>query len=324
MNRTCRRSFCIRTDLGGRGSSYLEESSESPVARQADGNLTALQRQPHFERNQRSDERSWNALDRKKCFVVDLDGTVYVGNQPIQPTVDYIVENLHSKEFYFLTNNTSLMPHEYVAKLHRMGIETDESHIVSPHSQLIEYLKGQALNGVFVVGNNSFQDYLKKDLPGLRINAESGPVEAVVVAYDNEVSYDKLSRACLLLQSDDVELIATNCDITCPSESGPLPDAGSILALIEAATLRESDVALGKPDLSLLDSIRRKFRDDEIVIVGDRLYTDKEVADEAGVDFILVLSGETDCCDDTLTDSAPWMVLENLGELRTPLSASAV
>ncbi len=252
-------------------------------------------------------------VEHKKAFVVDLDGTVYVGEKPIAPTVEFIINNMRRREFYFLTNNTSRTPEDCIRQLSVLGIDTDESHMISPHRALVDYLLRNDITRVCMVANKAFTKYVIKRVPFLKTIGSEGYCEAVVVAFDTELTYNKLKDACLCLQSPDVKLIATHRDRVCPTEAGPIPDAGSILALLEAATGRQPDYVFGKPDTGLLAPIRKRFQDDEIVIVGDRLYTDKALADRAGIDFILVLSGETGLSEVRRGASAPWLTVEDLG-----------
>jgi HAD superfamily hydrolase (TIGR01450 family) len=255
------------------------------------------------------------SIQNKKCFVVDLDGTVYLGDLPVQGTIDFIRKNISTNEFYFLTNNTSKTPADYVRRLRDFGINTDDSHIISPYIPLVEYLKIRRIQKVHLVANNSFSNYLLQELTTLELTTDCHDCQAVVVAYDTELTYDKISTASLALQSNDVEYIATHCDKVCPTEKGPIPDVGSIISLLETATGRVPDVVFGKPNPSLLNGVKRKHLGKEIVIVGDRLYTDKALADNASIDFILVLSGETKRPDVEYADSFPRLIVEDLGEL---------
>lgn len=251
----------------------------------------------------------------KKCFVVDLDGTVYLGSTPFPDAVEFINSNSSEKYFYFLTNNTSKAPTDYVEKLGGMGIEVKATQILSPFIPLVDHLRINNITRLFAVGNTAFKTYLKSQLPGIEYSDAEKTCQAVVVAYDTELTYEKLSTASLLLQSTGIKLIATHCDKVCPTEKGPIPDIGSFLALIETATGRAPDIVFGKPNPSMLDEVKSKFAPAEIAMVGDRLYTDKVLAENAGVDFVLVLSGETKRADVEDVELFPRLILSSLGEL---------
>ncbi len=254
-------------------------------------------------------------IGQKKCIISDLDGTVYLGKNPIDGTINFIKKNSENKEFYFLTNNSSKTPVDYVERLNSFGITTDRNHIITPHIPLIKYLNEENTNNIYLIANQRYTEFLKSEKPDLKINGKSDDCQAVIVAYDTELTYEKLKSASLILQKENVKFLATHCDKVCPTEQGPIPDAGSILALLETSTNRKPDKIFGKPNQELLSAVLQKYNKDEIVVVGDRLYTDKALADNAGIDFILVLSGESTRLDAEKTESCPAIILKNLGDL---------
>jgi len=254
-------------------------------------------------------------IGQKKSVICDLDGTVYLGKQPIDGTIQFIKKHTENKEFFFLTNNTSKIPVDYVDRLHLLGIATDNNHIMAPHIPLIKYLQEEKINNIFLIANQRYTQFLKSEQPELNINDNPENCQAVIVAYDTELTYEKLKKAALILQKEDVKFLATHSDKVCPTELGPIPDAGSILALLESSTGRKPDKIFGKPNQELLSTVFQTYKSREIVIVGDRLYTDKVLADRAGIDFILVLSGESTRFDAEKSDSSPTSILNNLGDL---------
>lgn len=255
-------------------------------------------------------------LSSKKCLVVDLDGTVYLGEKPIPGAVEFLSSSKNNKyETFFLTNNTSRTPKDYVARLSSYGIATNESHVLSPYISLVDHFQTNRLTRAFFVGNMLFSEYVTSQLPDLSLTSNRGECQTVVVAYDTELTYEKLKSAALLLKSTEVQYIATHCDQVCPTPDGPIPDAGSIVALLEAATGRTPDITFGKPDQSMIKPVLAKYKRDEIAIVGDRLYTDMLLANNAQVDFVLVLSGETNRVDVEMGSKFPTLILNDLGQL---------
>ena len=103
----------------------------------------------------------------KKCFVLDLDGTVYLGDIPIQETVDFILRHWDTIDFHFLSNNTSKAPTTYVNKLTRMGIPATLDRILSPVTPLIAHLRGNGIRTVYPVGNRDFVACLRERMPEL-------------------------------------------------------------------------------------------------------------------------------------------------------------
>ena len=253
-------------------------------------------------------------LDKKKCFVFDLDGTVYLGDRPIQGTIDFITRNLAHREIFFLTNNTSKNLADYTQKLAGFGIHVGLEKILSPLLPLVDYLKDQGLRRLYPVGNTSFQTYLKEQIPDV-VFTSGDDCQAVVLGYDTELTYRKLADSCLLLQRPDVRFLSTHPDMVCPSAKGPLPDTGSFVRLYEGATGRLPELVFGKPNTLVLSPLLKRFRQDEMVMVGDRLTTDKLLAENAGIDFILVLSGEARREDLPALERQPTLVLDDLGTL---------
>ena len=136
-------------------------------------------------------------INNKKCFVFDLDGTVYLGDRPIQGTIDFITRNLAHREIFFLTNNTSKNLVDYTQKLAGFGIHVGLEKILSPLLPLVDYLNDQGIRRLYPVGNTSFQTYLKEQIPDV-VFTSGDDCQAVVLAYDTELTYQKLVDSCLL------------------------------------------------------------------------------------------------------------------------------
>ena len=224
-------------------------------------------------------------------MVLDMDGTVYLGPEPIEGTVRFIKENWDRIDFQFLSNNTSKSPVTYVRRLNAMGIPATLDQILTPVTPLVRYLKKAGIVRAYLVGNADFVACMKERMPELENTAEGA--QAVVLAYDTELTYEKIKTSALLLQDPRVEFLATHPDFVCPSEKGPLPDIGSFMRMYEAATGRTPQRIFGKPRTEVLEPVLSKYDRSEVCMVGDRLMTDKKLGETAGIDFVLVLSGET-------------------------------
>lgn len=229
----------------------------------------------------------------KKCVVMDLDGTVYLGEQPIQESIDFINEYMGSKQFYFMTNNTSHTPFEYVEKLKKFGLDINVHQIITPLIQAVEIIKENKFKTVFLLANMEVTEYFKQSLKSTKFTSDFVQSEALVVAYDTELTYEKLKNTALVLQNYPVRYIATHCDKVCPTEKGMIPDVGSFTDMLYTATNRYPDITLGKPDPEMVASLIADFKKEEVLVIGDRLYTDRKLADNLAVDFLLVLTGET-------------------------------
>jgi HAD superfamily hydrolase (TIGR01450 family) len=249
----------------------------------------------------------------KTCFVLDLDGTVYLGNIPIAGAVSFILRLWEECAFYFLSNNTSKGPPAYLKKLNAMGIPAKAEHLLFPTAPLVAHLRAAGIRAAYLVGNRDYAAALAGAMPELRLGPEGA--KAVILAYDTELTYEKLAVSARLLQKPDVAYLATHPDPVCPDPAGPLPDVGSFIALYEKAVGRLPDLVFGKPDVAVLSPLLARYPREEMVMAGDRLITDKKLAENAGIDFILVLSGEAKREDLAGERAQPWRVVRDLGEL---------
>lgn len=250
----------------------------------------------------------------KKAYICDLDGTLFIGNTPIQPAVDFIKRHINDFDFFFLTNNTSKTPANYVEKLTKVGINVKEEQIITPLYSLIDYIHHMSFKSLYLVANKDVEKFLKDNLNNVELSFNINNNQAVVLTYDTEISYEKLKNISVLLNNKKVEYITTHRDIFCPTELGPIPDIGSIINLIKVTNGYEPDVILGKPSVKIIQKQIESYNLENIAIVGDRLYTDKQLADNAGCDFVCVLSGETTRLDVALYEfSFPSIVVEDFG-----------
>lgn len=247
----------------------------------------------------------------KRCIVLDLDGTVYLGHIPIEGAVNFIKSHWEDVDFYFLSNNTSKSPATYIEKLRGMGIPARLEQFLSPVTPLVSYLRRNGIRKIYPVGNGDFQRDLKSRMPELELGADDAG--AVVLAYDTELTYEKLAASALLLQKEKVRFLATHPDLVCPSPDGPLPDVGSFIELYFTAVGRRPEHIFGKPHPEVLEPLFRSYTRKEMIMVGDRLSTDKKLAENAGMDFALVLSGEATREDLAREEIQPREVLDHLG-----------
>lgn len=256
-------------------------------------------------------------LGHIRCFILDMDGTFYLGDSLLPgalPFMDYLQRS--GRDYLFLTNNSSCSASHYVAKLARLGYQTDESHVLTSGEATALYLKEKSpCARVFLLGTPDLADELIRH--GFHLT-DTSP-DYVVLGFDKTLTYDKLSRACALITAG-VPYIATHPDINCPTEDGFIPDCGAIMACIKASTGRDPYI-IGKPRAAIIEALfrRRPYPRSQTAIVGDRLYTDIATGKNAAITSILVLSGETQRGDLPTAEVTPDYVFDNLGALRDEL-----
>lgn len=263
-------------------------------------------------------ERKFNGFNikLKKVIVLDLDGTVYLGDKPIDSSINFINKYGNSYNFYYMTNNTSKSKNDYLRKLSRMGInDIDEKNIINPTNALADYLNDKELTNAYCVGTESFKQELRAHGIKCLDNEEYDLANVVVLGYDTEINYEKLKKASWLLHNEDISYVASHIDNVCPTEKGGVPDIGSYIALFKTTTKRIPEKTFGKPNKDLLSQILSEYEDKDIVIIGDRLYTDKVLADNCNIDFICVLSGESTRYDVELLENCPKLTINELENL---------
>ncbi|MBN2309144.1 MAG: HAD-IIA family hydrolase [Candidatus Hydrogenedentes bacterium] len=230
-------------------------------------------------------------LSNLRHLFLDMDGTVYLGSRLIPGAPEFVAYLRESgRRYLFFTNNPSADAAQYSAKLAGMGIDAGPDNILTAGEATARYLAGDTpYRKVYVLGTPSFEEELCA--AGLVLDGDSP--DAVVLAFDKTLTYGKLERACLLLRAG-IPYIATNPDKVCPTDYGPIPDCGSMAALLFEATGRRPKV-IGKPNPEMIAMGMQKIgaRAGTSAMVGDRLYTDMQMAYNAGIASILVLSGES-------------------------------
>ncbi|MGN0802229.1 MAG: HAD-IIA family hydrolase [Candidatus Faecivicinus sp.] len=232
------------------------------------------------------------ALKDVKCFLLDMDGTFYLGGQLIDGSLDFIKRVQETgRDFMFLTNNSSHNANFYVQKLAGMGLNIDRSKVMTSGEATCEKLN-ELYPGkrVFLLGN----EFLAEELAEAGIVVDNQNPEIVVIGFDTTLDYQKMWDVCNFVRAG-LPYIATHPDYNCPTETGFMPDIGAIMDFIAASTGRRPDLIVGKPHTGIVEAVLRRtgLKVGELAMVGDRLYTDIETGIRSGMLSILVMSGET-------------------------------
>jgi len=234
----------------------------------------------------------------KKLYIFDMDGTIYLGGRPFDFAIDFI-KNLRKsgKKVLFFTNNASHTSPFYFKKLEKLGFEPREGEIMTSGDVTLEFLKRyRAGKSVYMVATDELvEEYRAKGIDLINGDSEKNAQSAdiVITSFDTSLTYEKLNIACRLVRNG-AEYLSTHPDFNCPTEDGFIPDSGAIAALVTAST-GKSPTYFGKPYKETIEMIGEAtgFRNDEMCIFGDRLYTDIALGKSFGVTSVLVLSGET-------------------------------
>ena len=254
-----------------------------------------------------------------KCFMLDMDGTFYLGDKLLDGSLDFL-EKLAStgRKSLFVTNNSSKSADVYVKKLEKMGVRDEFRNVLtSGHAAASYCLREFAGKKAFLLGN----DMLKKELIELGLKIDNEHPDYVLIAYDTTLDYAKMTAVCDFVR-DGLPYIATHPDFNCPTDTGFAPDIGAIIAFIEASTGRRPDLILGKPYAGIVEEALRitGLEKHELAMVGDRLYTDIATGKNFGMLSILVLTGEGTLEEVKETGIEPDLIFERLSSMNEYLS----
>ena len=249
---------------------------------------------------------------RFDAFLLDLDGVVYVGEEPLPNAVKSLVRLREAgKQLRFLTNNPRLTRIQLSRRLTSMGVEAYEEEVVTSGWATAHYLREEGVSSAYVLGSRGLISEILK--AGVEV-VDRGPCEAVVVGADDLVSYGHIRQATTAIFSG-ARFIATNADNTFPSPEGPLPGTGAIVAAVQTTTGVEP-VVVGKPFSPMFDAALQSVgvERERAVMIGDSPETDIEGARRAGITGVLISEDE----ERSANDSAANATVPNLGGLFGP------
>lgn len=252
-------------------------------------------------------------LKQIKAFVLDMDGTIYLGDRLFPFTIPFL-ECVRSsgRDFFFFTNNSSKSRENYLHKLISMGIRIPPEKMMLSNDVILKWLsENRPGESCYIVGTPALVENFRS--AGIKIDCRDP--DNVILGFDTTLTYEKLSLACGFIRRGK-PVFGVNPDWNCPVEDGFIPDCGSIAALVKASTGVQCEF-FGKPSPHTLHYILEHtgLQPSELAVVGDRLYTDIAVAESTEVTSILVMSGET--TPELLKESLiqPDLVFRDLEEL---------
>lgn len=254
-------------------------------------------------------------LSDLRALVIDADGVLWRGRQPL-PGVTEFFDFLHARQIPYIiaTNNSARPEADVVEKLARVGTHIEATRVLTSSQATALMLPRLAPNArrVFVVGGEWLSSVLTR--AGYQIVEQDA--DAVIVGIDWNLTYEKLKRATREIRRG-AKFIGTNADKTFPSEDGIVPGAGSILAALQAAS-ETTPIVIGKPERTMFDlAVERMGVAPELTAtLGDRLDTDIEGGQRAGLQSILVLTGVTTRALLAQSPIQPNWVFEDLVALR--------
>lgn len=268
--------------------------------------------------------------DRFDGFLIDLDGVVWVGAEPVRGAPEAARALLDAgKQLVFVTNNPGRPPSVYAERLRGLGIDVSPEQVVTA-GMVAARLAGEAAGpggGAYVIGAPALREMVAAGGTGLLDGEAAYEADVVVVSGHREFDYDELLTATRALQRG-AALVATSRDPTLPMPGGAWPGTGAVLAAVETASGRTAAIA-GKPEHHLFEMALERLtrgpfvaqeatkepRDPKAAMVGDRVSSDVEGGRRAGLETILTLSGATGRADAEAADPPPDHVVDDLAGL---------
>jgi len=254
-----------------------------------------------------------NTLKDKKFFLLDKDGTLSLGNQILNGTKEFIQALRDSnKKFSVATNNSSKTGEAHLKNFNSMGLDFKRENMIVSLDIAIDYLQNSNVKKLFWLANKNVSSYLEQ-----LFDYDENEPDCILITFDTELNYSKLVTLTNLLHTN-VPYYVTHSDIVCPTDKHDIPDVGTFIKLMEMTTGKSPDIDFGKPSQYYIDYIKKTFdiEESDMVMIGDRLYTDIKLAEGNDITSVLVLSGETSIEDykksninaDIVTNSASDLV----------------
>lgn len=264
--------------------------------------------------------RDLNGLRDVRGVLFDMDGVIYVGTRPlagVREALDYLAAT--GRSFLFVTNNASKTPEQFVDRLAEMDIHIQPSQVLGSAEATACWLAEQVAHQgwprgpVIVMGQDGLKVALTKS--GFELTTDPHAATYAVAGINFKLTYDELADVTLAIRNG-ARFIGTNSDVTYPSERGPLPGAGSILALLTAAS-GQQPLVVGKPNRGMYEQAmaRLKLPASHTLMVGDRYDTDISGAIPLGLWTAGVLTGISNRQDFEQADPPPDLIADDLVEL---------
>jgi len=246
-------------------------------------------------------------------FMLDMDGTIYMGKNVI-PGAREFIRTLNEKGIphVFLTNNSSKNRMQYYDRLVSMGFDVKPEDVLTSNIATARFVVTERPGKrVYMVASPEVVEEAK----AMGVNIVEEDPDIVYLTFDRTITYEKINKAYKALVMG-AELIATHPDDVCPTEGIYDIDIGPFIRMFEEMCNTKATV-IGKPNRLMLEMAAGVMGVDpnEIVMVGDRLYTDIRMGKVTGIDTILVLSGETGIEDLKASDFEPTYVLESVADI---------
>jgi HAD superfamily hydrolase (TIGR01450 family) len=268
-----------------------------------------------------------NRLRQIRHVALDMDGTIYSGDTLFDFTRPFLTRlSALGIGYTFLTNNSSKSVKDYVAHLRALGIAATPDQIYTSTNATLEFLREEmpAVRRLFLIGTPSMSAEVSGAGFALTTDSAEDEPDAVLVGFDTDLNFSRLCRAAYWIKQGK-PFVASHPDRVCPTDEPTVwVDCGSVCAALQAATGRGPDAVLGKPEPQMLHGLLQKLglRPENLLMVGDRLYTDIVMARQAGTLGVLVLTGEATTEEAARHSPPPDLIVPDIAALGEQLAAA--
>ena len=246
-------------------------------------------------------------------YLIDMDGVIYRGSEPIPGAAEFIAylqeENI---PYLFLTNNSSYTPLDVIVKLRKFDMACQPENVYTSAQATAEFVHKQKPGGTaYVIGEGGLLTALND--VGCAITRDHP--DFVIVGEGRVLNYEMAEHAHRCVDKGS-RLVSTNSDTWCPTDNGPRPGCGALVALLESATGRQA-YHVGKPNPFMMRAARKRLglRTDEVTMIGDTMETDIRGATDLGYRSILVLTGSSNRAMLRNYPYSPTQVVESIAQL---------
>ncbi len=258
-----------------------------------------------------------------KGLIVDLDGVLWRGRTFLEGVPEFFsFLRTNSMPFLLVTNNSTATPKGVVGRMDGATVKIDPAEVLTSSQATAAYLQQQFPSGttIYAIGEDALKDALSA--AGFRLHDSADGVHAVVMGFDREISWAKMTEASIAIQSG-AHFVATNPDLSFPIERGQAPGAGAFITAVQLTTGVEP-LIIGKPEPRLFNFARERLglTAEQILGVGDRLETDILGAQRAGIATCLLLTGVTSSDQAKASEIKPDWIFKDLPSLMLELTGT--
>ena len=245
-----------------------------------------------------------------KCVVFDMDGVLRIGSHPIKHANETI-QHIRKKGIRGMlsTNECRYTDAELREDLEELGINfPDEWTIYTSGMAVRDYLEKKVLKktekqfSVGIIGEmglfetiNELSHYSNFELVDTPPKYETKLI--LIIGTVNKMKISNLEKGLKWLKAG-AKIITTCEDASDPSSKGDfnLGMPNHTLHLLKYNITSTKTYSLGKPHPIHAKKIKETFKDinsNEILFVGDTIYTDIQLAEENDISSCLVLTGNS-------------------------------